>query len=215
MSVSTYEEWVAEQWPRPCYVETDFHAVATIQLGELIDCGWFNWKEDEGWVWDYYDQTQKLRLQAKLDNHYFWREIGCLPPLQWKMEFLRKLNEIMPKYKHLYKMLDTDPKFDPLQHSRKKGDIKDAFDEWFKSRNIGSDFPQTMLSGNSDYASTGEDREYEKLHTLDRNQDIVELGDVLDKWIEFQDKFKDVDVMIIEEMGSVFGHLSSVSINAW
>ena len=55
---------------------------------------------------------------------------------------------IMPKYKPLYKMAADG--LDPLQ----------ASNEYGKSRDIFSEFPQTMLSGNSDYASTGNDRQY-------------------------------------------------------
>lgn len=191
--IDTYEDWVEKTFPHPWYGENDFHAVSTIQLGELIDCGWFNWSEEDGWIWDYYSEEQKIRLQRKIDNHYFWREIGILPPKQWKMEFLRTLNEIMPKYKWLYAKIEDG--FDPFLE----------YDKWGKSRRIGSEFPQTMLSGNSDYASDGDDREYEELKT----------GDVLEKWLKFQDQFRDVDVMIIEDLDCLFSHLSSVSFNGW
>lgn len=200
-------------WDNWC-TGNDWHSVETIQLGQLIEGDWFNWKEEEGWVWDYYDLEQKERLQVKINNHYFWREIGILPPLQWKMEFLRKLNEIMPKYKYLYKML-ADPNFDPFSKGSKKGNSDDSFDEWFKSRDIGSDFPQTMLSKNSDYASEGKDREYEKLHTLEKKTELYERGDILDKWEQFALTYKDPDVMIIEELDPLFGHLVSLNLNVW
>ena len=48
----------------------------------------------------------------------------------------------MPKYKLLYERVDEG--LNPLQESRDRE----------KSRDIFSDFPETMLSGNSDYAST-------------------------------------------------------------
>jgi len=94
-------------------------------------------------------------------------------------------------------------------------------DRWGKSRDIGSEFPQTMLSGNSDYASTGRDVEYENLSDDKRDDDIniqyneYKTGDFLEKYLLFQEKYKDVDLMIIEEMDTVFSHLASVSIDAW
>lgn len=221
-----YEEFVNKMFPHPVYGERDFHAVATVQLGELIDGQWFNWKEEDGWVWDYYDLTQKYRLQRKIDNHYFWREIGILPPLHWKTEFLRTLNEIMPKYKYLYDML-ADPNFDPfmLWHhwgTRNEDYVRnDKNDRWGKSRDIGSDFPQTMLSGNSDYASTGRDNEYENLADDTRTNDLdiqfneYKTGDFLEKFLLFSERYKDVDAMIIDELDCLFSHLVSVNINAW
>lgn len=212
MAIPAYEDY--DFGYMPCCGYDDFHSVETIQLGQLIHDGWFNWKEEEGWIWDYYDLEQKERLQTKIDNHYYWREIGIIPPLQWKMEFLRKLNEIMPKYKYLYKML-AEEDFDPFSKEQTRSKTGDSFDEWYKSRDINSDFPQTLLKGNSDYASDGKDREYEKLHTLDKNVNSNVRGDILDKWEQFFLTYQDPDAMIIEELDPLFGHLVSLNLNVW
>lgn len=218
------EEFVDKCLPHPIYGEHDFHSVATIQLGELIDGGWFNW--DDSWEWDWYDEEQRFRLQRKIDNRFFWREIGILPPLQWKMEFLRKLNEIMPKYKFLYDMLSNE-EFNPFLEYHKWGSRNedtlrnDKRDQWGKSRSIGSEFPQTMLSGHEDYASTGNDAEYENLsddnRTTDKDvlYDEYKTGDFLERYQKFMEIYQDVDAMILDELDCLFSHLASVSIDAW
>jgi hypothetical protein len=174
------------EWPR------DFHSVVTIQLGELIEAGWLDW-EDPSWTWDYYDQEQYKRVCSMIEVRYFYREIGILPPGRWKQQFMRKMNEIMPKYKRLYTMEAQG--LDLLQTANTYG----------KSRNIHSEFPETMLSGNSDYASFGDDREFEN----------VTEGDVLDKWEQLQTRYKTVDVMILEELDELFTCLLTVDMNAF
>lgn len=173
--------------------EPEFHAVLTISLGELIQSGVFDC-EDPSWRWDAYSSEQYSRLMRKIRDRYYWREISCLPILRWKTEFLRKLNEIMPKYKLLYKRIEEGL---PI--------LSDS-SEYGKSRDIMSTFPQTMLSGaNQDYASSGNDREYE----------IIREGSTIAKIMELK-RYDDVDVMILDEMESLFSPLMSVGgINAY
>ena len=176
----------------PCESRPDWHAVTTIQLGELIECGVVDFS-DPSWRWDAYSDEQYTRVCKKITNHYFMRDIGVIPPGLWKREFLRKMNEIMPKYKKLYKLEEQG--LDPLQTSNTYG----------KSRDIHSEFPETMLSGNSDYASSGNDREFEN----------ITEGDVLDKWEQIQSRFKTVDVMILEELDELFTCLLTVDMDAF
>ena len=86
------------------YTRPDFHSVYSIQLCELIEGGWIDFS-DESWDFDSYqregvenDREQRDRFWLKFMKRYYWREIGIIPPGQWKWEVLRKLNEIMPKY---------------------------------------------------------------------------------------------------------------------
>ena len=179
----------------PEYTKTDdFHANITIQFGQLVNSGWFDYLNDETWKFDYYSEEQYLRFCKKFINHYFWHEIGVLPLLRWKMEYLRKMDEIMPKYKLLYKALE-DGDVIPLAESS----------IYRKSRNIDSDFPQTLLSGNSDYASYGSDYESEEIHQ----------GSTIEKVSDFKQFYKDVDVLIIEELEFLFSPLISASTNGF
>ncbi len=170
----------------------DYHAVISIQLCELIDDGFFNLHRSD---WDFgpkYSAEQHNQLCNKITEHFYYREIALVPPGIWKREFLRKLNEIMPKYMILYKNAD-------------EGIELGTESEYYKSRNIFSDFPQTSLAGNNqDYASTGNDTEYERI----RQVDPLELADRLER-------YNDVDLMIINEIESLFSCMFTTNINGW
>lgn len=172
--------------------ESEFHSVVTIQLGELIKAGVVDFSDDS-WKWDAYSDEQYERLCKKIENRFYYREISIIPVGHWKREYLRKMNEIMPKYKLLYAKLDAG--INILQDSNKYG----------KSRQIFSDFPETMLGDNSDYASNGNDREYED----------IQDGATLDKIADFVERYNDVDVSILNEIETLFSCLLTVSMNGF
>lgn len=186
--------------------QPDFHAVFSIQLCELIESGWCDFASPE-WDFDSYkktiiidgqevidenDREQRDRFWLKFKRRFYWREIGITPPGQWKWEVLRKLDEIMPKYKIAYKLLDDGV------------DILQTYAEYGKSRNIFSDFPQTMLGDNEDYASTGTDKQHENIY--------------LGNWMDTMNKLKsydDVDVMILKELETMFSAMFTVNVNGY
>lgn len=170
----------------------DYHAVVSIQVCELVDAGWLDLESDE-WAFPSYSEEQHEKLCDKIIAHFWFREIGLVPPGVWKREFLRKMNEIMPKYIVLYKTLAENP------------NLIGANSEWYKGRSIDSEFPQTQLSGNNgDYASSGHDSEYERI----RQMDILELAEKLKS-------YDDVDLMIINEIEPLFSSLYTVNVNAY
>lgn len=180
--------------------DRDYHAKVSVQLCELIDGNWLEWYTVSGsgdcipnssWAWDYYDIEQYKRVCDKFNARYWFDEISLMPPLVWKEQLIRKFNELMPKYKPLYKMLDSG--YDPMQVSGKYG----------KSRLIYSEFPETLLNGNSDYVSNGSDREYED----------IETGDWIDKALKLAREYSDVDVLLLDELECMFTQLYSVSLN--
>lgn len=152
----------------------------TVTLGEWYEMGFFRPLEDD-WAFDAYSAEQRTRLCDKFLRRYYYREVGITTPARWKAAYLRKLDEIMPKYKILYERVEQG--INPMQAGRERS----------KSRDIFSDFPETMLSGNSDYASSGTDRE----------SDTVREGDVTEHAARFADKWNDVDVMILDELEHV------------
>ena len=89
-------------------MDSDFHSVFSIQLCELMDAGFCD-SEFTGWEWPCYSEEQDRRLRKKISDHYFFREISLVPPGIWKHEFIRKMNEIMPKYIPLYRLMDETP----------------------------------------------------------------------------------------------------------
>lgn len=196
----------------------DFHSVATISLGELLYDGVIDWNEEiNSWdklTWNWkrfvllstkidektkeeipdYEKQQELydRLCNKIEGRYFNREISLLPLGQWKREFIRTMGEIMPKYNKLYGIIDN---INILQEKDKYG----------KRRNINSSFPQTLLNNNSDYASSGKDAEYEE---------IID-GNILDRIRTYNLEYKDIDVMILDDIEILFSPLLSVSVNGF
>lgn len=170
----------------------DFHSVVTIQLCELIDAGFCD-ETLTGWEWPKYSDEQDARLRKKIVDHYLYREISLVPPGLWKHEFIRKMNEIMPKYVPMYKLLNEQP------------ELFGGSSDYYKSRNVYSDFPQTQLSGsNGDYASSGNDMESQRI----RQADVLDIAKRLDS-------YNDVDLMIIEDMQTMFSSLMTVNINAF
>lgn len=153
----------------------------TITLGEWHELGFYKPLEDDSWRFDAYGDEQYTRLCTKFLNRFYDREVSITVPGRWKRAYLRKINEIMPKYKLLYARVEQG--LDPLQESRDRE----------KSRDIFSDFPETMLSGNSDYASTGNDRE----------SDTLREGGAVDKAVQFAREYVDVDAMILDELEHV------------
>lgn len=174
------------------YNVADFHSVVSIQLCELVEAGFCD-ASFTGWEWPKYDDEQDARLRNKLSAHYWYREIALTPPGIWKHEFVRKMNELMPKYIPLYKLLDEYP------------ELYGGDSEWYKGRDIYSDFPQTQLSGdNGDYASTGNDREFQRIRQADAIDTAARLRE-----------YDDVDLTIVKAMGSMFCSLFTVNTNAY
>ena len=180
----------------------DRHDPVSITLGEWYEMGFYKpYELDEAaivpndeWAWDFYTLDQYKRVCDKFLNHYYYREIGVFPPFRWRLVYRRAFDELMPKYKPLYERVEAG--FNPLQES----------DEYTKSRDIFSDFPATMLTGNSDYASTGSDRE----------QEIVREGNITEAFNRYVREFQDIDIILIEEVGKqLFSSLMTATAYLW
>lgn len=168
----------------------DFHAVVSVTLGELIDGGWVDWT-DPTWQWDSFDTQQYQRVCKKFNDHFWDREIGVLPPGSWKREVIRKFNEIMPKYKPIYEALKNGQ------------DILQATGTYGKERQIFSEFPATQIAPqNQDYASNANDKQFENITD----------GDWIDKLAQLK-TYNDVDLMIINDMDTMFSCFISVNLN--
>lgn len=168
----------------------EYHDSNSVQLGELVQAGWFDLSDKSTWHWPKYSDEQDDRLRDKIVNRFWNRGLGILPAGIWKRHFLERMNEIMPKYIVLYRAIEETPQ------------LIGATSEYYKSRNMFSDYPQTQLGGNSDFASTGNDTEYERIRQLD----ILELAQRLRD-------YRDADSLILEDIDDLFSCLLSVSVN--
>lgn len=163
----------------------------SLLLGELIEAGHIDFSQ-AAWDFDSYDVEQRNRLYHKLQGRFYFRSIAILPPARWRMRLLAQLNELMDKYKWAYKALEDG--LDPLQ----------AGSRYRRYVNIDSDFPQTLLSQNQDYASYGTDFEEEEIQQQDWLDFLVRLK-----------RAKGVDEMILDELEPLFSSLITVNLNAW
>lgn len=187
-------------FPNPDYPDIDdytghdeWHSVFTIQLGELIDSGVFDWsKKCLDWSGAAYDETQYERVCAYFIERFRYREISITPFLEWAYMLRRKLiYELMPKYRPMYDAIAAG--INPLAES----------DEYHKRRTINSDFPETLLSGNSDYASAGTDEEYE----------TIRLSNITERMTQYQAAFKSTDEALLDELEPMFYSMYSSYVN--
>lgn len=172
----------------------DYHAVITITLGELLAPGGIDWTTPQ-WTWrdDAYNDEQYTRCCKKIENRYYDRELGVMPPSRWRRHLLRLIAEIMPVLKPLYELADGNP-----------GIFMTDTDTWHKTRTVFSDFPATRLATGQDYASNATDMEYE----------TVTNGNYMDKVKAIrQGDYVDIDVLLLEHLEECFSPLWTVNIN--
>lgn len=176
---------------KPIYQDLprDFHSPNGVTVGELIEGGFIDWSAPE-WQFDSYNAEQAKRFGEKFNARFFMLTIGITPPALWRMQVIRRLNELMPKFKILYKRIDDGI------------DWTETGDSYDKERHVFSDFPASLIGDREalDYASTATDADHE----------TVQTGDQLDKFVDFVDRYNDLDLMLLEEMEPFFSSLVSV-----
>ena len=173
----------------------EWHDVCTIKLGELIESGVFDWSIPElDWSDAAYNAAQYARVCEYFNNRFYWREISLLPVKQWfQMLHTKIVYELMPKYKPMYARLAEG--FAPLG----------AESEYAKSRKINSAYPETLLSGNSDYISDGTDIESETLHD----------GETVERYNAYMREFRAIDTLLLDELEEFFTCMYTVNANTY
>ncbi len=116
-----------------------------------------------------FDENYRKVINGKIIDEYFNREIGTETIENFTLNLRKKMDQIMPYFNQIYKSVEIP--YDALDnmriHSVGKNTIQGTesvntdnttgSDSTSKARAVGSNFPQVMLSGNGDYASTGND----------------------------------------------------------
>lgn len=171
-----------------------WNAVYTVQLGELIENGLFSWDSELlNWQSAAYDAEQYARVCAYFIERFRYREISIEPYKEWARMLRRKLvYELMPKFKPLYERVAEG--INPLSDSN----------EYYKNRTIDSAYPQTLLSGNSDYVTDGRDEEFER----------IKEGAFADAMVNYAEMYKGVDEMLLDKLESMFICLYTANFNA-
>lgn len=172
---------------------SDWHAVYTVQLGELMEDSLIDFSSSE-WDFDSFDDEQRARLWRKFAARYRWYEIGIVPPMRWHDAVISKLNEVMPKYKPLYQALKDG--YNPLQEGSER----------HRERAVYSEYPQTALKPESqDYASTGNE-------TI---SETIRDGSIIDSALALRNRYSDVDALILDELEYLFIPLTTANINSF
>ena len=177
------------------YVGTSqWNAVYTVTLGELLESGVFDWTRPElDWSIAQYDEAQYARVCKYFEERFLYREISVLPFLEWANILKRKLVfELMPKYKPLYERV-----YEGINPFAEK-------DEYYKNRTIQSAYPETLLSANADYITDGKDEEFERL-TEGRTADHI---------IYYAEHYKGVDELMLSELETMFISMYTANVNA-
>ncbi len=193
MMVENDTDWIRRY--EPCEETPDYQSITTYTMGELIDTpGGIDW-QNPVWSWRdiAYDDAQYQRCCRKIENRYYDRELGVMPPSRWRRHFLRLIQEIMPVLRPLYATLDKNPDI-----------FMSDSDVWHKMRSIYSEFPATQLAENQDYASNANDTQYE----------TISNGNFMDKVAKIRaGEYADVDVLLLDHLETCFSPLWTVNIN--
>ena len=203
----------------------------TVELRALVEDG-----EDIG-LNDYpiFRADYRDILNKKITDHYWFYEIGHETHFMFARQMRTKMNEIMPYYNQLY---ETELiKFDPFMtmqvttenssenkmDSEAKADSRSSTEAVSKSatRVVNSQFPQTRLSGDQDYAtnaadtnsagesdnaSTGDSREESKVagESSGRSSQVGYTGNRSNLLTDFRSTILNIDMMIIDELSELF-----------
>lgn len=146
-------------------------AIFTVELGSLVENG-FDLGLD---TYPIFDENYRTPLNAKIVEHFYFREIGQETPALFRRFLNRKMNEIMPFYNQLYKsaLLDFDPfsnydmrtegstagtsdqsrDYSRTENTSTKATSDTVNDTDSTARTVVSATPQMQLSGNEDYAT--------------------------------------------------------------
>lgn len=155
----------------------NFHrgATYTVELGTLVESGFDLGLRD----YSIFDEKHREVLNAKILDHYWFREIGLETPALFRRFLNRKMNEVMPFYNKLYmtESAEIEMAKNPIDNNdlvrtstesssydNEKRAVSDSTtdaeststvdtDGSGKSRAMQSSTPQMQLSGREDYAS--------------------------------------------------------------
>lgn len=171
-----------------------FNAVYTIQLGELIECGLFDWEKPIlDWSEYAYSEEQYTRVCKYFKDRFYYREISIEPFAEWAKYLKTKICfELCPKYNALYEHAKNG--INPLSDSN----------EYYKDRTIESAYPETLLSENADYITNGKDQEYQRI----KDGNFTELS------TKYYAEYRAIDAAMLDELETLFISMYTLNVNA-
>lgn len=174
-----------------------------------------------------FDEAHRPVLNGKILDHFNNREIGQENISMWRLALRRKLNEIMPLYNQHYEISAIN--FNQLETVRisntnissgttaSTGESDNTSSSAAKSRAVSQELPQTLLSGNGDYATAAQDNVSDTdasgaaTESSTVNQDGTQdsetvgfQGNAALMLLQYRQSLVNVDMMIIEELQNLF-----------
>ena len=183
-----------EEWEDFTGFKEQFNAVYTVQLGELIEIGLFDWSNPAlDWSAYAFDAEQYTRVCDYFKQRFYYREISIVPFGEWA------------NYLHYKLCFELSPKYNPLYQNAKDGinPLADS-NEYYKNRTIQSAYPETLLSDNSDYITDGKDEEFQRI----KEGNFTELS------TKYYAEFRAIDAAMLDELESMFICMYTTNVNA-
>lgn len=178
-----------------------------------------------------FNEGYRKILNGKIIDEYYNREIGTETIDNFTLILRKKMDQIMPYYNAMYEstMIDYDALDSMRIHSVGQSHIEGSENATAENdtetktksggRVVGSDFPQTMLAGNADYARTGTDsnsssevdssgsQSNESASNTDSNNENLVTGyqgAASDLIVKYRNSIINVDTMILQEIEDCF-----------
>ena len=169
-----------------------------------------------------FEESYRSKLNEKILNHYYMREIGFETAGLFKRYLNVKMNEIMPYYNQLY--LSAQIEFDPLetystneQYERETTGDNTSQDEG-ENKSLQNDTPMGSLQDpfSENYATTSQKTNATnttKLNSSENEKYSRKLSGKNDSksnsqlLMEYRQSFLNIDMMIIEELDVLFMQL--------
>ena len=183
-----------EEWDNFTGYHDQWNAVYTVQLGELIDKGLFDWTNPVlDWSKYAFSEEQYNRVCEYFNERFYYREISIEPFGEWA------------KYLHFKLCFELAPKYNPLYENAKNGlnPLADS-NEYYKNRTIQSAYPETLLSENSDYITDGKDEEFQR----------IKEGNYAELSAKYYAEFRAIDAAMLDELESLFISMYTLNVNA-
>lgn len=141
-----------------------------------------------------FDEAYRPVILSHILDRYRTRRLGYNTPGEWMLAFRRwgNLNMAIPNRRYVSTAIEL-----PLDDR----DETDATEATSHGLDIGSDFPQSLISGDTDYASSATDRRNagnESVHRTGRSQSIMRL------LAEQRDAYLNVDAEVLDGLDTLF-----------
>lgn len=174
-----------------------------------------------------WDDAHRPALNRKIIEHFWNREIGQETLSMFRLALKRKLNEIMPLYNQQYEI--SAIKFNQLETVKitnantatgattTTAESSNTSTAGAKSRAVSQELPQTMLSGNGDYATSAQDNVSDTTSngSATDNTTVAQdntgtntttgfQGNPALMLLQYRQSLVNVDMMIIDELEGLF-----------